>query len=120
MRRQGKVGMNLVGDDQKAVTGADVGDATEVVGRPHRASWIVRIGKDEKFAFFCTLLETFEIYCEATLFNCQWTFYKSASGRGGDVKERRIDGGCDQNAVARSGERLYDKRYARYDARDEM
>ena len=69
MRRQREVGMYLVGDDQKAVLGADVGDATEVIGRPHRAARIVRIGKYEKPAFFCILLETFEIYCETSVFD---------------------------------------------------
>ena len=80
MRRQGKVGMYLVGDDQKAVTGADVGDATEVVGRPHRAARIVRIGKYEKLAFFCTLLEAVEIYCETAVFDGKRTLDKTSAG----------------------------------------
>ena len=79
MRRQREVGMNLVGDDQKSVTGADVGDATEVIGRPHRAARIVRIGKYEELALFCALLETFEIYCETSVFDGKRTLDKTAT-----------------------------------------
>ena len=118
--REGEIGMNLIGYNVDVMTIANIGNLFERFCPPNRASGIVGIAQNHPAALAGTPFKVVEIYCKTTVDHMEWTCNQLTGAVFGQVKERRINGGGNKNAITRLGHGLQHKCYSCHDARDIM
>ena len=58
---EGQVGVNLVGNDNDVVVGADFCHAFKFFAQPHTSAGVVGVAQQEQFASLCLLLKVLKV-----------------------------------------------------------
>ena len=120
MRRKGEVGMYLVGDDIHIVAIADVGNATEGLFVPDGAAGVVGVAEDEPAALMRTLFEVVEVDGKTPVDHFERAADELAMAVFRQSQKGWVDGGGDEDSIARIGHCLQYEGDACHDAGNEV